>query len=105
MSLEQRYLQDLNSKGFVPDPVQRQAIASLQHLSDMLNKMGKRSQDRVRRLLLGEQRIPGIYLWGGVGRGKTYLMDMFFDSLQDIGKQCWIFMINYASCPNRLTRW
>lgn len=87
MSLEQRYLQDLNSKGFVPDPVQRQAIASLQHLSDMLNKMGKRSQDRVRRLLLGEQRIPGIYLWGGVGRGKTYLMDMFFDSLQDIGKQ------------------
>ncbi len=87
MSLEQRYTQDLNSKGFVPDPVQWQAIVSLQHLSDTLNKVGKSSEGMMRRLLLGTPRIPGIYLWGGVGRGKTYLMDMFYDSLQDIGKQ------------------
>lgn len=36
---------------------------------------------------MGPQRIPGIYLYGGVGRGKTYLMDMFYDSLNGIAKQ------------------
>ena len=39
--------------------------------------------------LLGKKPRPvkGLYLWGGVGRGKTWLMDLFFDSLPQKSKQ------------------
>ena len=87
MSLQEKYAQDLKEKGFIPDPVQQQALASLQKLSDRLNRRGKDSPGLLRRLLIGTERNPGIYLWGGVGRGKTYLMDMFYDTLNGIEKQ------------------
>lgn len=87
LSLAQRYAQDLSCKGFTPDPVQQQAIAALQRLSDTLNRSGKHTPGLLSRLVSGPQRIPGIYLWGSVGRGKTYLMDMFYDSLTRVSKQ------------------
>lgn len=34
-----------------------------------------------------KQPVAGLYLWGGVGRGKTWLMDLFFDSLPGEDKQ------------------
>lgn len=87
MLLAQQYAQDLKSRGFIPDPVQQQAILSLQRLATMLNGIAHTPRHRLLQLVTGPQRIPGIYLWGGVGRGKTYLMDMFYDSLNGISKQ------------------
>lgn len=87
MSLQQRYAQDLKEKGFIPDAHQQQALALLQGLSDRLNKASRVSRGMLIRMLSKPERIPGVYLWGGVGRGKTYLMDMFYDSLTGIDKQ------------------
>jgi cell division protein ZapE len=87
MFLQQQYAQDLSSKGFTPDPLQQHAICALQTLSDRLNKAGRSSQGVLIHLLMGAPKIPGIYLWGSVGRGKTYLMDLFYDSLTGISKQ------------------
>ena len=79
----QKYQHDLAHHGFRPDAAQQQAVAALQRLYDEL--LAQRNK-RQRRGFLGRLRnIPkapqGLYFWGGVGRGKTYLMDTFFDAL------------------------
>jgi len=81
MSMSEQYSLDHQSKGFIPDPEQRQALLILQGLAEILNRGGDRSHNNLMQALFGPRKIPGIYLWGGVGRGKTYLMDMFYDAL------------------------
>lgn len=87
MPLAQRYARDIDSNGFTPDPIQQQALVSLQTLSDTLNQTGGSSRHLLTRLLGGPHQVPGIYLWGSVGRGKTYLMDIFYDSLRDVTRE------------------
>lgn len=78
-----RYQQDLLKPGFVADPAQQQAIEHLEKLYTELTSGTHTSS----RSVLGKwfTRQPracrGLYFWGGVGRGKTYLMDIFFESL------------------------
>lgn len=74
-----RYAADLQREGFAADTAQASAVAALQALyEELVAKPPKRS------LTSGKLRYPpvkGLYFWGGVGRGKTYLMDVFFDAL------------------------
>ena len=60
----------------VEDPSQQAAI----HALDVL--FGHLTQRKASSL----SPIKGLYLWGDVGRGKTYLMDLFYDCLPDEGK-------------------
>lgn len=67
------------------DDAQLVAIHHLQTLYENLNQP-ERSTGFMSSLLkrvMGDQpsSIRGLYFWGGVGRGKTYLMDVFYDSL------------------------
>ena len=85
----QRYRQDLKNPGFSHDPAQEQAVLALQHLYDeLLNAERHQSGSRFLGKLVGRSRarnkrtpVKGLYMWGGVGRGKTYLMDNFYESL------------------------
>lgn len=80
-----RYQADLKQPGFTHDPAQEDAVKALQALFDELLAERQREQSLTGRLarLLRKSKEPvrGLYFWGGVGRGKTYLMDTFYDAL------------------------
>jgi len=88
----ERYQADLKRPDFFHDAAQENAVRHLQRLYDdlvstsqggtgggklgLLDRLfGKKPQD------LQKGPIKGIYFWGGVGRGKTYLVDTFYDAL------------------------
>jgi cell division protein ZapE len=77
-----RYERDLEKPGFQTDESQRRAV---EHLQRLFVDLQAPLPSGWRRLFGGLQKevspIRGLYLWGGVGRGKTYLMDMFFEAL------------------------
>ncbi|MCQ7057727.1 cell division protein ZapE [Escherichia coli] len=98
LSPTSRYLQALNDGSHQPDNVQQEAVNRLETIfqelttrtrpvpqeSGLMARFGK---------LLGKREptenmpVRGLYMWGGVGRGKTWLMDLFYHSLPGERKQ------------------
>jgi cell division protein ZapE len=84
------YALEIAKRGFTADSSQLNAIARLERLRAELAEaaaapLGKRL---LRGLTHSAADAPrGVYLWGGVGRGKTWLMDLFFASLNVAAKR------------------
>ena len=72
------YRKSLAQRGFVPDSAQWRAVERLQQLYDEWTAYQARRNTALKRLLVKPARPKGVYLWGGVGRGKSFLMDAFF---------------------------
>ncbi|MCG8325259.1 MAG: AFG1 family ATPase [Thiotrichales bacterium] len=86
------YQQALKDKTISPDEAQNKAVTCLQDLYDLLvERFGERNSlsGKLKQSLFkkGEPPVPGYYFWGGVGRGKTFLMDLFFEALPFDAKQ------------------
>ena len=64
--------------GFTLDASQLLAVARLQRLSEDLIGLEKLESSFI-RLLAKKRVVKGMYIWGGVGRGKSFLMDSFFN--------------------------
>jgi cell division protein ZapE len=81
------YARELARHGYAPDPAQLRAVERLEQLRQALERGAPREGGLLRgwmsRLAGPEEREPvrGLYLWGGVGRGKTFLMDLFHGAL------------------------
>lgn len=81
----QQYQSDLQRDDFQHDAAQENAVKQLQRLYDDLVNAQPQEKPGFWSRLVGQksvrQAVQGIYFWGGVGRGKTYLVDTFFDCL------------------------
>ena len=81
-----KYEADIASGGFTEDAAQRRAVEALQRLyEDMLSFRQQQGGGLLTSVKCWFGKAPqaprGIYFWGGVGRGKTYLVDTFYDTL------------------------
>ncbi len=72
------YQQSLAGRGFVSDAAQWRAVALLQRLYEEWTSYKARRNTAWKRVLVKPPLPKGVYLWGGVGRGKSFLMDSFY---------------------------
>ncbi|WP_336803787.1 cell division protein ZapE [Erwinia aphidicola] len=94
-----RYQQALENGEYQPDEVQRAAMTRLDGIWQALSRVSPPASAASGGLfgklnkLMGKSKSTvqaparGLYMWGGVGRGKTWLMDMFFQSIPGQRKQ------------------
>ncbi len=86
MKLRRRYARAITEHGYREDEAQLRAINALERVrTNLIRESPRGPVAGLRRMLLGQFRQPapvrGAYLWGDVGRGKTFALDLFFDSL------------------------
>jgi len=76
-SVRTAYRQRLAAGEIKPDSAQEAALAALSRLEGELNEA---AEPGFRSFFRKPRPVRGVYLWGPVGRGKSMLMDLFFDS-------------------------
>ena len=81
MSVKQAYLAELAAKGFQSDPAQLRAIDALQRCADDWAAYKSKRSNALKKLLNRPDIPKGVYMYGGVGRGKSFLMDCFFNAV------------------------
>ena len=82
MSVRAAYERELKARGYAPDPAQIRAVAVLDRCAADWTAY-KAARSSTLKKLINRPEIPrGVYLYGGVGRGKSFLMDCFFNEVQ-----------------------
>lgn len=71
----------LKSRGYKSDPAQRSAVVRLQQLYTELVAFKAARRSTLRRVFARPHVPRSVYFWGGVGRGKSFLMDCFFEAV------------------------
>lgn len=86
MNVQQYYEHALSARGFKSDEAQRRAIVRLQNSFDDWVAFKSQRSSKFKRLINRPLVPRGLYMWGGVGRGKSFLMDSFYSVVPVVRK-------------------
>ncbi|APA85121.1 AFG1 family ATPase [Paraburkholderia sprentiae WSM5005] len=78
MNVTEYYEKELQTRGYQSDPAQRAAVDRLQRCYEEWVEYKSRRSNAFKKLIIRPDLPRGVYMWGGVGRGKSFLMDSFY---------------------------
>ena len=81
MNVKQTYEAELAARGYVADPAQLRAVEALERCAQEWTTFKERRSNAFKKLINRPDVPRGVYLYGGVGRGKSFLMDCFYESV------------------------
>ncbi len=81
MNVRRLYEQTLAERGYQSDPAQLRAIDALERCENGWVDYKARRSNALSKLISRPPIPRGVYLWGGVGRGKSFLMNCFFEAV------------------------
>jgi cell division protein ZapE len=86
VGVRQVYEAALAERGFKSDPAQQRAVAALERCEREWTDYKARRRNALTKMLVRPPLPRGVYMVGGVGRGKSFLMDCFFQSVPLVRK-------------------
>src|SRR3569832_2692624 len=86
MRVREVYERELKARGYANDPAQLRAVDALDRCAAEWAQY-KEQRSNVLKKLINRPEIPkGVYMYGGVGRGKSFLMDCFYTAVPIVRK-------------------
>lgn len=100
MNVTDLYQEHLQQRGYQSDTAQLCAIERLQRCQEEWDAYREQRSSTLKRLMLRPDVPQGVYLWGGVGRGKSFIMDCFFSAVT-VRKKCRIHFHEFMRSVHR----
>ena len=81
LSVKETYAAELAARGYQPDAAQLRAVEALERCAQEWGAYKARRSNALKKLINRPDIPRGVYMYGGVGRGKSFLMDCFFNAV------------------------
>lgn len=81
MSVRKTYEAELGARGYKADPAQLRAVEALERCAQEWAHFKEKRSNAIKKLINRPDIPRGVYMYGGVGRGKSFLMDCFYNAV------------------------